>query len=62
MGRTINIIPTRIHGIPDYGSVLLMIASPWLFGFSGFGAPTWPLIAAGMLILGVSLVTNYEIS
>lgn len=55
-----NIISTRIHGILDYGSAVLIAASPWLFGFSGYEAPTWPLVAAGMLILGLSLFTDYE--
>lgn len=56
-----KLIPTRIHGILDYGSALLFIISPWLFGFSGYSAPTWPLIAAGVLVLGQSLMTNYEL-
>ena len=58
--NVMNLISTRIHGILDYGSALLIAASPWLFGFGGYSAQTWPLIAAGMLILGFSLVTDYE--
>jgi hypothetical protein len=58
--NVMNMIPTRTHGFLDYGSALLIAASPWLFGFSGYSAPTWPLVAAGMLILGLSLFTDYE--
>jgi hypothetical protein len=55
-----RILPTYIHGIFDYVAGLLLIASPWLFGFAANGAETWVPVVAGALMLGASLFTNYE--
>lgn len=54
-------IPTKVHGVLDYLSGGLFIASPWLFGFSGNEAAKWVPIAAGMSALGVSAITDYEL-
>jgi hypothetical protein len=53
-------IPTKIHAVLDYLSVALFIASPWLFGFANGGAAQWIPIVAGLLVLGQSLLTDYE--
>jgi hypothetical protein len=55
-----RIIPTSIHGIVDYLAGLLLIAAPWLFGFANEGAETWVPVGAGLLMLGASLMTDYE--
>jgi hypothetical protein len=55
-----RIIPTSIHGIVDYLAGLLLIAAPWLFGFANQGAETWVPVAAGALMVGASLMTDYE--
>ncbi|MGB3780817.1 MAG: SPW repeat protein [Tunicatimonas sp.] len=57
-----RIIPTKVHGVLDYLSGLLLIASPWLFDFANGGAAQWVPILVGATILLVSLVTDYELS
>ncbi len=56
-------IPTGIHAFLDYTMGALLIISPWLFGFDDVarGVPAWILIAMGTLIIGYSLMTNYEL-
>lgn len=58
-------ISSRVHGILDYIVGLALIAAPWLFGFVNFDqfeAATWTPIVIGSLIIGLSLITNYETS
>jgi hypothetical protein len=55
-----RILSTYVHGIIDYGAGLLLVASPWLFGFAAEGAETWVPVVAGVLMLGASLFTDYE--
>jgi hypothetical protein len=54
-------IPTRIHGILDYAMGLLLIASPWLFGFANGGPEQWLPVALGVGALLYSLLTDYEL-
>jgi hypothetical protein len=53
-------IPTKVHGILDYGSGLLLILSPWLFGFATGGAAQIIPIAIGLMIITMSIFTDYE--
>ena len=56
-------ITSRMHGMLDYPAGLLLIASPWLFGFSDVGgaATTIPVVL-GIVVLLQSLITDYELS
>ena len=56
-------ITSRMHGMLDYPAGLLLIVSPWLFGFSdvGNGAATIPVVI-GIVVLLQSLITDYELS
>jgi hypothetical protein len=54
-------IPTRIHGYLDYLVGLVLIASPWLFGFADGGPEQWIPIVLGVAALAYSLMTNYEL-
>lgn len=54
-------IPTKVHGILDYASGALFMASPWLFGFADKSAAKWVPLAAGGAALGSSLFTDYEL-
>src|SRR3954447_1693182 len=56
-------ITPRMHGMLDYPVGLILIAAPWIFGFSDVGgaAVAVPIII-GALVLGQSLVTNYPLS
>jgi hypothetical protein len=50
-----------MHGILDYILSIILLSSPWLFGFSRNGAETWiPLIIGGSAV-GYSLFTNDEL-
>ncbi|MFD2569562.1 SPW repeat protein [Spirosoma soli] len=54
-------IPTKVHGILDYVSGGLFLASPWLFGFADKPAAKWVPLAAGGAALSSSLFTDYEL-
>ncbi len=57
-----RLIPTRVHGVLDYAMGLLLVVSPWLFGFSDTDAATWIAILVGAAVVLASLVTDYELS
>jgi hypothetical protein len=54
-------IPTRIHGMLDYLMGILLIASPWLFGFNRGGAETWVPVIVGASVILYSIFTDYEL-
>lgn len=54
-------ISSKVHGILDYLSGLLFMASPWLFGFATGGPAQWVPVAVGATILMTSLMTDYEL-
>jgi len=56
-----KIISRKTHGGLDYGTAILLIVSPWLFGFSDLEPAKTITIAAGILIIMMSLFTNYEL-
>jgi len=54
-------ISTKVHGVMDYISGLLLIVSPWLFYFAdGTAAQSVPVII-GITLLLVSILTKYEV-
>jgi drug/metabolite transporter (DMT)-like permease len=53
-------LPTRIHGILDYLMGVLLIASPWLFGFADHEVARWVPVVLGAGVLLYSLLTDYE--
>ena len=55
-------IDTRIHGIIDYVTGALLIFAPWLFGFATGGVEQWLPQVIGVAIIGMSLLTRYELS
>src|SRR3954470_7935996 len=56
-------ITSRMHGMLDYPAGLLLIVSPWIFGFSDVGgAATTVPIVIGVLVLVQSRMTDYELS
>jgi hypothetical protein len=51
-----------MHGMMDYVLGVLLIASPWIFGFSDeSGTAKWTFIVIGAVILLTSILTNYEL-
>ncbi len=55
-----RIIPSTIHGFMDYFIAILLIASPWLFGFYRGGIESYIPIGVGTLILVQALMTRNE--
>jgi hypothetical protein len=53
-------ISTKVHGVLDYLMGILLIASPWLFGFDRGGAETWIPVILGAGVIMYSLITAYE--
>jgi hypothetical protein len=68
MGATIlkilimKMISTKTHGVMDYVVAVLLIASPWLFGFHEHRASTLIPIALGIATICYSMITDYEMS
>ena len=54
-------VSTRTHGFIDYVAGLVIIASPWLFGFADGSAAQWVPVVVGLALLGSSLLTDYEL-
>ncbi len=57
-----RIIPTRVHGMIDYGFGILLIIAPFLLGFATGGAEQWVPTILAIAIIGMSLMTDYELS
>jgi len=55
-----KIISTKTHGILDYLLGIILIASPWIFGFADGSAAQWVPVILGIAALVYSLMTNYE--
>ena len=51
-------IPRAIHGMIDYGYAALLIAAPFLLGFSEEGAATAVSIVAGVIVLVAAASTQ----
>lgn len=58
----LGLIHTRIHGIIDYLTGVTLVAAPYLFGFADGTAAQWVPTIIGLMILGQSLITQYELS
>lgn len=62
-------IPTKLHGLLDYASAGLFIASPWLFGFAfdphsnlaESVAAQWIPVFVGVGVFFYSIFTDYEL-
>ena len=53
-------INTRVHGLLDYIVSIILISSPWLFGFYDNGPESTVPIALGVITIVYSLLTRYE--
>ncbi len=53
-------IPTRVHGLLDYGWALLVLAAPWVFQFDHGSAETWFSLVVAAVTMLISLFTDYE--
>jgi len=56
----VNSIPVAVHAVLDYALAAVLIASPFLFGFSDESAPTAFFLVVGVLHLLVSIGTRFR--
>jgi len=54
-------IPTYVHGVLDYLAGIILIAAPWVLGFTAGGPETWVPVALGAAMLVMSAMTRYEV-
>ena len=54
-----KVIPVGIHVVLDFAVVVVLIAAPFLFGFSDEGAPTAFFIVVGVAHLLVTIATRF---
>jgi hypothetical protein len=54
-------ISTRVHGVLDYLMGIVLIASPWMFGFADNTLATRIPVLLGIGTIIYSLCTNYEL-
>jgi peptidoglycan/LPS O-acetylase OafA/YrhL len=55
-------IPLTVHAMLEPVIAALLIAAPFLFGFSDRGAPTAASIVAGVLVLLIGMSTKWRVS
>jgi hypothetical protein len=55
----IKSIPVQAHVMLDFALALVLIASPFLFGFSGDGTPTGFFIVFGVVYMLVTIATRF---
>lgn len=55
----VNSIPLAAHVLLDYALAALLVASPFLFGFSGESAPTAFFIVLGIAHLLITIGTRF---
>ncbi len=53
-------IPTRTHGVLDYGVGALLIVVPYILGFADGTAAQWVPQILGLVAIGGALMTDYE--
>jgi hypothetical protein len=49
------------HAVADYAMAGMLLAAPWLFGFSRNKRATANAVASGAAVLGLSLLTRYPL-
>ena len=58
-----KVLPFTIHSAGDYLAAALLIAAPWVLNFSDSDTGlTAFYVVAGIAVLAVSLITNYQYS
>ena len=58
-----KVLPFTVHSAGDYLAAVLLLAAPWVLNFAdGDGGLTAFYAVAGIAVLAVSLITNYQYS
>lgn len=55
-----KLIPTKVHGLLDYTTGVLFLASPWLLNFADDHKARQVAVSTGLAVLGLSAFTDYE--
>jgi hypothetical protein len=59
----VKVLPFTVHSAGDYLAALLLVVAPFVLNFSGSDpALTLFYVGAGIAVLAVSLITNYQYS
>ena len=59
----VKVLPFTIHSAGDYLAAALLVAAPWVLNFAdGDSGITAFYVVAGIAVLAVSLITNYQYS
>jgi len=59
----VKVLPFKLHSAGDYLAALLLVVAPFALGFDHSDAGLSALyIVAGVAVLAVSLITNYQFS
>ena len=58
----LKVLPFTIHSAGDYLAAALLLGAPWVLNFSGETGITAFYVVAGVAVLAVSLITNYQYS
>ncbi len=59
----VKVLPFTVHSAGDYLAALLLLAAPFALNFAnGDPALTFFYVVAGVAVLAVSLITNYQYS
>jgi hypothetical protein len=53
-------ISRKFHAVLDYMTGVLLIVSPWLFGFADVNAAKLVAVVMGIVMLVMSFLTDYE--
>jgi hypothetical protein len=56
------VLTSQQHGMLDYGLGALLVLLPFLGGFADAGAAAWIPTLVGFALIGLGLVTDYELS
>jgi SPW repeat len=56
-----HIISTKLHAPVDYILGIILIAAPWILGYSEVTGAKWTSIIAGVIMIGSALMTNNEL-
>ncbi len=56
----VKVIPFKVHGVLEVGALVGITAAPWMFGFGDSNTPRNFFLAAGALIAGVVVLTDYH--
>ena len=57
-----KVLPFTIHSAGDYLAAALLLGAPWVLNFNGETGITAFYVVAGIAVLAVSLITNYQYS